>query len=412
MTILRFNRKIVNMTPRYLAKHILKYSQEYPIIALVGPRQSGKTTLVKLLFPNHRYISLENLNLRKHAAEDPLGFLATYGPFVILDEVQNVPELFSYLQEKVDTDEAPAQYILTGSSQFLLMENITQTLAGRIITFKLFPFTYTELFHLGEDANADGIFRKVYKDRPKIDQQELFSLLLHGFYPRIHDKHLDSEKWYENYVSTYVERDIRSLLNVRNLRTFEHFLLLIASRSGQLIDYSDLSNALGISVSTVKEWISILETSGIVFILSPYFRNFSKRIVKTPKLYFIDTGILCHLLSIRTVDHLKTHPLLGQIFETFIISECYKRFYHAGTTPHLYFWRDQMQNEIDLLIDEGQKSFPIEIKFSQVFHSDFRKSIDQWMNLDANQAKKGMVVYCGDSIDSERPIPAQPWYFL
>jgi hypothetical protein len=400
------------MIPRHLSTHILKYSKQYPIVALVGPRQSGKTTLVKALFPNYKYVSLENLSLRKNASEDPAGFLATHGPYLILDEVQNVPEIFSSLQEMVDANQEPAQYILTGSSQFLLVEKITQSLAGRIVTFKLFPLSYTELFQYGEDQDAASIFRKPHLDRPKIELEKLYQLLLTGCYPRIYDKHLDSEKWYENYVFTYVERDIRSLLNVRNLRTFEHFLLLCAARSGQLLDYSDLSNALGIAVSTVKEWVSILETSGILFILRPYFENFSKRVVKTPKIYFIDSGLLCHLLSIRTLDHLKAHPLIGQIFETFIISECYKRFHNIGETPHLYFWRDQTQNEIDLLIYDGRKSFPIEIKFSQSFHSDFKKTIEHWIELENNPAKEGAVIYCGESVNATRSIPAFPWYSL
>jgi predicted AAA+ superfamily ATPase len=400
------------MIARHLSRPILKYSKQYPVVALVGPRQSGKTTLAKALFPNHTYISLENLSLRKNASEDPMGFLATHGSFLILDEVQHVPELFSCLQELVDLNQEPGQYILTGSSQFLLVEKITQSLAGRVVTFKLFPFTYTELFQYEEDLDAASIFRIAHLERPKITQDALYQLLLTGFYPRIYDKNLDSEKWYENYVFTYVERDIRSLLNVRNLRIFEHFLLLCASRSGQLLDYSDLSGALGVAISTIKEWISILETSGIVFILSPYFENFSKRIVKTPKLYFIDSGLLCHLLSIRTLDHLKTHPLIGQIFETFIISECYKRFHNLGETPHLYFWRDQTQNEIDLLIYDGRTGFPIEIKLSQSFHSDFKKTIEQWLSLERNLAKQGVIIYCGTPLNTTHPIPAFPWYSL
>lgn len=412
LTDLRLNRNIDIMISRHLSRYILQYSKQYPILALVGPRQSGKTTLVKSLFPNYKYLSLENLNLRKNASEDPEGFLATHGSFLILDEIQHVPELFSYLQELVDANQTPAQYILTGSSQFLLVEKITQTLAGRIVTFKLFPLSYTELHEFGEDQNRDAIFRTLHLDRPKVTQEKLYQLLLTGFYPRIYDKHLESEKWYENYVFTYVERDVRSLLNIRNLRTFEHFLLLCASRSGQLLDFSDLSNALGIAVSTVKEWISILETSGIIFILSPYFENFSKRIVKTPKLYFIDTGLLCHLLSIRTVEHLKMHPLVGWIFETFIVSECFKRFHNIGETPRLYFWKDQGQNEIDLLIYNGQTSFPIEIKLSQSFHSDYTKTIDYWMKLKNNRAAQGSIVYCGERMNETGPISAIPWYLL
>lgn len=351
------------------------------------------------------------LPLRKNASEDPEGFLETHGRFLILDEIQHVPELFSYLQGKVDAHQEPAQYVLTGSSQFLLLENISQTLAGRIVTFKLFPLTYTELCRYPKDENADVIFRVQHKDRPKVTVEALHKILLTGFYPRIHDKNIESEKWYENYVFTYVERDIRSLLNIRNLRTFEHFLILCASRSGQLLDYTDLSSALGVAVSTIKEWISVLEASGIIFILSPYFENFSKRIVKTSKLYFVDTGLLCHLLSIRTVDHLKTHPLLGFIFETFIISECFKRFHNLGEIPRLYFWRDQTQNEVDLLIYDGRKGFPIEIKCSYSFHSDFTKTIEQWLRLQ-NTSNQGAVIYCGESMHITHSIPAYAWYTL
>jgi predicted AAA+ superfamily ATPase len=293
------------------------------------------------------------------------------------------------------------------------VEKNTQSLAGRIVTFKLFPLTYLELSEYPEDSSFDSVFQTHHEKRKKVSQEELYHLLWQGLYPRIHDKNLDSYKWYENYLFTYVERDIRSLLNVRNLRTFEHFLLLCAARSGQLLNYSDLSNALGVSVPTVKEWISILETSGLIFILPPYFENFSKRIVKTPKIFFSDTGLLCHLLSIRNVEHLKAHPLLGSIFETFMISECYKRFYNLGETPPLYFWRDQTQNEIDLLIHRGQVGFPIEIKISQSFHPDFSKVIKYWLKLDQNRASKGLVIYCGEHItDGTGAAPAIPWYML
>ncbi|MGH2613562.1 MAG: ATP-binding protein [Rhabdochlamydiaceae bacterium] len=391
----------------------MKYSKQYPIVAIVGPRQSGKTTLAKALFKKYKYISLENLDLRRQACEDPRGFLKDYGPNVILDEVQRVPELFPYLQELVDNDQKPAQYILTGSSQFLLIEKITQSLAGRIVTFKLYPLSYTELSGYLPDQNFDSVFLKEHPRRKRVSQEKLYQLLWSGFYPRIHDKHLDSYKWYENYLFTYVERDVRSLLNIRNLRTFENFLLLCASQSAQLMNFANLSNSLGISIPTIKEWISILETSGLIFILPPYFENFSKRVVKTPKIYFADTGLLCHLLSIRNVGHLKTHPLLGSIFETFIVSECFKRFYNLGETPPLYFWRDQSGNEIDLLIYDGKKGFPIEIKLAQSFHSDYKKQIDRWLELKNNQAKQGAVIYCGNHIVQQRSaIPAIPWYVL
>ncbi len=401
------------MIPRHLAPYVVKYAQEYPIVALVGPRQSGKTTLARALFPSYKYISLENLDLRHHAATDPRGFLNDHGPFVILDEVQRAPELFPYLQELVDNKQDPAQYILTGSSQFLLIEKITQSLAGRIVTFKLYPLTYTELFNYPGESNFDAVFHIQNAHREKVAQEDLYNLMWKGFYPRIHDKDLDSYKWYENYIFTYVERDIRSLLNVRNLRLFEHFLLLCASQSGQLISYTNISNALGISIPTVKEWISLLETSGLIFILTPYFQNFSKRIVKTPKIYFADTGLLCHLLSIRNLDQLKTHPLLGHIFETFMISECFKRFYNMGETPPLYFWRDQGGNKIDLLIQKGQTGEPYEIKLSQSYHSDFKKSIEHWLVLKGNSAKNGTVIYCGEHLlNIDTPIQTVPWFFL
>lgn len=401
------------MIPRHIAPHILKYSKQYPIVALVGPRQSGKTTLAKALFPEYKYLSLENLDLRHYASSDPRGFLNDHGPYVILDEVQRVPELFSYLQEIVDTKQDPAQYILTGSSQFLLIEKITQSLAGRIVTFKLYPLTYTELFEYPQDPGFESIFRMRHPSRKKISQEELYQLVWTGFYPRIHDKGLDSYKWYENYLLTYVERDVRALINIRNLRTFENFLRLVASQSGQLMNYTNLGNSLGVSTPTIKEWISILETSGLIFILPTYFENFSKRLVKTPKIYFADTGLLCHLLSIRNTDHLKTHPLLGSIFETFIVSECFKRFFNLGETPPLYFWRDQAGNEIDLLIYDGQNGFPVEIKLSQTFHPEFMKTIAQWLTLKNNPAKEGAVIYCGEHAHQiHSSVPAVPWYVL
>ena len=401
------------MIPRHIAPYILKYSKEYPILALVGPRQSGKTTLAKALFPSYKYISLENLDFRQHAAEDPRGFLQDFGQYLILDEVQRVPELFPYLQELVDAKQDPAQYILTGSSQFLLIESITQSLAGRIVTFKLFPLTYTELYEYPSDSSFESIFRIRHSSRVKIEQDKLYQIIWQGFYPRIHDKHIDSYKWYENYLLTYVERDVRNLLRIKDLRVFSNFLKIVASQSGQLMNYTNIGNALGVSNPTIKEWVSILETSGLIYILPPYFENFSKRIVKTPKIYFIDTGLLCHLLSIRSVEHLKSHPLLGSIFENFMISECFKRFCNLGEIPPLYFWRDQSGNEVDLLIHDGVSGFPLEFKLSRSYHSDFKKGIERWLELKNNPATSGFLVYCGEhSVQIHTPVPAVPWYVL
>ncbi|MCB1113792.1 MAG: ATP-binding protein [Chlamydiia bacterium] len=401
------------MIPRHLTRQILKYVKEYPILALVGPRQSGKTTLARALFKDYKYLSLENLDLRDQAAQDPRGFLADHGKFLILDEAQRVPELFPYLQELVDNDQEPGQYILTGSSQFLLLESITQSLAGRIATFKLYPLSFLELYEYPEDPDFDSVFQTRHYNRAEIPQNELYELLWKGFYPRVYDKPIDSYRWYENYLLTYVERDVRNLLKVANLRTFTAFMKLLAAQSGQLMNYSALSNSLGVSLPTVKQWISIMETSGVIFILPPFFKNFSKRVVKSPKIFFVDTGLLCHLLSIRTVDHLKSHPLLGQIFETFMVSECYKRFYNLAEIPPLYFWRDQSGNEVDLLIDKGLSAYPIEIKLSQTYHSDFQKGINQWLNLSENPAETGLVIYCGgEAVKTRSLIPAVPWYTL
>jgi predicted AAA+ superfamily ATPase len=401
------------MIPRHIASYILKYAEQYPLVALVGPRQSGKTTLAQALFPSYKYISLENLDFREQAAQDPRGFLQDYGKHVILDEVQRVPEIFSYLQELVDSTQEPGQYILTGSSQFLLIEGITQSLAGRIVTFKLFPLTYTELYGYSADPNFSSVFREKHMDRAKLSQDQLYHIIWQGFYPRIHDKHIDSYKWYESYLLTYVERDVRNLLNVKNIHLFSSFLKIVAAQSSQLMNYTSMSNALGLSVPTIKQWISILETSGLIYILPPYFENFSKRIVKMPKIYFVDTGLLCYLLSIRSVEHLKTHPLLGAIFETFMVSECFKRFYNLGEKPPLYFWRDQSGNEVDLLIHEGISSFPIEFKLSRSYHSDFKKGIERWLAIEKNEAESGCVVYCGEhAVQNNTTIPVLPWYLI
>ena len=404
---------ICHMIDRAIESKIRFFSKEYPVVAVIGPRQSGKTTLVQKLFPRHKYISLENIAVRNRAIDDPNGFLDDNDGFVIFDEVQRVPDLFSYLQERVDADQRPGRYVLTGSHQFLLMENISQTLAGRIIICNLFPFSIDELYGC-KPANTLEDILKVKKDRQrKLSGLDVADIVFSGLFPRIHDKQLDARKWLESYVNTYLEKDIRSLVNVSDLRTFESFLRVCAYHSGQLINYASISNRIGVSQPTIKKWISLLETSGAVFIMKPYYKNFSKRIIKTPKLFFIDTGLLCFLLGIRSRNELFSHPLWGNIFETFIISEIYKRCSHLLEIPPMYFWRDQTGNEIDLLLELGSDVIPVEIKSSKTYHPEFKDAVYKWMGLKGNNAHKGVVLYNGDEvIGKTKPVSVIPWWMI
>lgn len=395
------------MYERTLASAIKKYKRQYPVIGIVGPRQSGKTTLAGMLFKNYEYVSLENLDYRRQAEEDPRGFFADRGKRVIIDEAQRVPGLFSYLQEIVDKSPENSQYVLTGSQQFLLLESISQSLAGRIATFHLYPFTWDELAGVPARTNMKNLL-KLKQSVEKIGL--LNDLLFTGFYPRIHDKRLEPRKWLENYVRTYVERDIRTIIQVGDLGLFETFLISCAARSGNLINLSSIANTTGVSIPTVKRWLSLLETSGIVFLLRPHSRNFGKRLVKTPKLYFLDTGLLCFLLSIRNVRELAGHPLRGQIYETFIISELVKRCYHLGDSPPFYFWRDKTGNEVDLLIDMGMKLFPVEIKSASTYNPSFTDGIHKWSKLAGGEKHRGIVLYAGkDNVDKEKYVSAFPW---
>lgn len=401
------------MIRRNLEEKIKEYARQYPVLSIVGPRQSGKTTLARHLFPKYEYVSLENLDIRSLAQDDPRGFLYDYPPPVIIDEIQRVPHLFSYLQEKVDADASPAQYVLTGSQQFLLMQSISQSLAGRVITFRLFPFTYNELYGSPVDDSLEGIFTLKKEDKYMAPPAGIEDILFTGMYPRIHDRKLEPRKWLENYVLTYVERDIRQLVNVNNLRTFENFMKVIASQSGQLVNYATISSTVGVSLPTVKNWLSLLETSGIVFILQPHHRSFSKRVVKTPKLFFTDTGLLCFLLSIRNSKDLKSYPLYGNIFETFIISEIYKRICHISEIPPIYFWRDRTGNEIDLLVDFGAQLFPIEIKASRTYSTSFKDNMVKWFNLKGNTQLEGLILFNGDRVFGQStPTPTAPWWHL
>jgi len=363
------------MIDRKIEQYLDNVVKKYRTITLVGPRQSGKTTLSRKYFPNHVYFSLEDPDTRSRVMADPRGFVNQLPSSVIIDEVQRFPDLLSYLQGIIDEKTKPLSIVLTGSNSLLLSEKISQSLAGRTRILTILPFLREEI--------PDALRRKTLNET-----------LYYGSYPRIYDEQLEPYTWYGDYVQTYVEKDVRSMINVSDLNTFDRYLRLVAGRSGQLFNSASLGNDVGISAPTAKNWLSVLEASFITFSLGPYFNNFSKRLIKTPKIYFYDTGLLCYLLRIRDAEQLETHPLRGSIFENWVIAEYMKKIYSDGQLPSLYFWRDQSGHEVDLMIDQGSCAELIEIKSSQTFHDSFLKQL-QWLN-GVSEGKGGRVVYGGD----------------
>jgi len=361
------------MIPRTAESELKKLASQFKAVALNGPRQSGKTTLVRKAFPDKAYVSLENPDIRSYALNDPRGFLANYPKGAILDEVQRAPELFSYLQQVLDESTEKGAFILTGSNNFLLQESISQSLAGRIAYLTLLPLSLAEIDGLESDINQ---------------------LIFKGGYPVLHAEKTDPAKWFPNYISTYVERDVRQLKNVVDLTTFEHFIRLCAGRTGQLLNMSSLALETGVDQKTVAAWLSVLETSFILFRLQPYYKNYNKRMVKMPKLYFYDTGLAAALLGIDHADMLEMHPFRGSLFENLVVTEFLKQRLNSGLSNNIYFWRDSTGNEIDLLIDRTPDLLPIEIKSGRTVTSDYFKGLNFWNKLTGN--KGGMVVYGGD----------------
>lgn len=368
------------MYTRALSPDILAAAQYFPVVALLGPRQSGKTTLAQNLFPHHRYLSLEDLDLREAAHRDPKTFLqANSNPQgIIIDEFQHVPTLLSYLQTIVDRDPKPGYFVLTGSQNFLMNQAISQSLAGRISLHTLLPLSIAEL-----KAN-------------KILPDEIEPMLFQGCYPAIFAKQIPPERLYKNYLQTYIERDVRQLANIGDLTKFQTFIRLCAARVGQLINFTSLGNEAGVSDVSVRRWLTILEASYIVFRLAPFHQNFGKRLIKSSKLYFYDTGLLCSLLQIRSTD-LATHQNRGNIFESFIIADILKFYFNQGKTPRIYFWRDKSEHEIDCLIEDGQSILPIEIKSGRTYSPRFFEGINFWHSLRASKSQDGLVVYAGSS---------------
>lgn len=361
------------MIERIASKELTLLASQFKAVAVVGPRQSGKTTLVRHLFKDKPYVSLENPDIRRFALEDPRGFLSNYPEGAILDEIQRTPEIFSYLQQILDETERNGLFILTGSNNFLLQENISQSLAGRIAYLFLLPLSLEETSDKHLSPNE---------------------LMLKGGYPTLYKGSTDTGRFYTNYIRTYIERDVRLLKNIVNLSAFERFLRLCAGRIGQLLNMNSLSIEVGVDNKTISSWLSVLEASFILFRLQPFHQNYNKRIVKMPKLYFYDTGLALHLLGVESSEQLSYHPFRGNLFENMIIVEFLKKRFNTGKESNLYFWRNNVGNEIDLIID-GVNPIPIEIKSGQTITTDFYKGLYYWQRL--TQTKEGYIVYGGDA---------------
>ncbi len=370
---------------------IMRLAKGFPVIAITGPRQSGKTTLARSAFPDKPYLTLEDPDTRLLAESDPRGLLSNYPDGLILDEVQRSPQIFSYLQNFVDAHLVPGKYILTGSQQFGLMSGITQSLAGRAGMIQLLPFAMDEL------------------ERGNKLPESVNQLMSSGMYPPLYDRDLSPMDWFPAYINTYIERDVRQLINVRDLSAFQRFIRMCAARTGQLLNLSSLASDCGITHNTAAAWISVLEASYIVFLLRPHFNNYNKRMVKAPKLYFIDTGIAAWLLGIRTEEQLNFHAQRGALFENLVVTEFLKSRFNEGRQADIYFWRDSKGLEIDLLLEDGGNLTPVEIKSGQTVAADFMTSLRKWCELSGIPDRPALLVYGGTTSFVNGNISLVPW---
>ena len=382
------------MLPRSAQETLMRLAKGFPVVAITGPRQSGKTTLARAAFPDKPYLSLEDPDIRLMAEGDPRGLLSRFPEGAVLDEIQRAPMLFSYLQTHLDQAMRPGSFVLTGSQQFGLLAGITQTLAGRAGLVQLLPFAMGELQSAGR--------------LPK----DLDAFLHAGSYPPLYDRDLAPADWHANYVSTYVERDVRQLISVRDLSAFQRFLRLCAARVGQLLNLSTLASDCGISHHTAAAWLSVLEASYIVFLLRPHFQNFNKRLVKTPKLYFCDTGLASWLLGIREPGQLAYHALRGALFENLVVAEFLKERLHQGMPPDLHFWRDSQGLEVDLLVERAGALHPLEVKSGQTIAADFSDALNKWMGLAGGAGTRGWLGYGGDRRFRSGKVDMVPWQEL
>ncbi|MEB2786634.1 ATP-binding protein [Algoriphagus persicinus] len=364
------------MISRKATEKLIELATYFKVIAVIGPRQSGKTTLVRAIFSEKPYVTLEDPDQRRFALEDPRGFLSAFPQGAILDEVQRTPELFSYLQGIVDFNPQPGQFILTGSNNFLLQQSITQSLAGRVGYLQLLPFSLSEIYLSVEDIPDEN------------------SLLLKGGYPPLYEPGIPVKDWFPNYLRTYIERDVRQIKNISDLIVFERFVRLLAGRVGQELNMTSLGNEVGVDSKTIQSWIGVLESSFVIYLLRPHFKNFNKMIVKRPKVYFLDTGLVSFLLGISVPEQLSQHPLRGALFENLVVSEMIKLRTNRGEEINLFYWRDKTGHEIDLVVDKGLELLPIEIKSGMTINSDYFKNLKFWLQLSGQE--KGVVLYAGD----------------
>lgn len=365
------------MYPRHLASTLTRLAEQFPVVLVTGPRQSGKTTLARNQFAAKPYVSLEDPIERSFAEEDPRGFLARFPSGAVFDEAQRWPDLFSHLQGMVDQDRTPGRFILTGSQQFGLLAGITQSLAGRVGVTHLLPLALDELpASASDDPNPDGLLQR-------------------GGYPALHAPGMTPTDWFASYVATYIERDVRQILRIQDLSSFQRFLRLCAGRVGQLLNLNALGEEAGIAHSTARAWLSLLEASYLVFRLPPYHRNFGKRLVKTPKLYFVDTGLAAWLLGLRNADQLALHPMRGALFENFIVGEFLKARYNAGQPADLYFWRDNNGLEADLLFEDGERLQTVEIKSGATVTVDAIRAGQKSNRFAPQESREPWLIHAG-----------------
>jgi len=370
---------------------LLELARSFPAVAVTGPRQSGKSTLVRGVFSDKAYVSLEDPDRRQFATDDPRSFLAQYPSGAILDEVQRCPALFSYLQSHIDDAGKQGLWILTGSQQFGMLTGVTQSLAGRVGMLALLPFTLDEM------RQGD------------IAPDTVDDWLLSGSYPPIYDRPVDPTLWHGSYVQTYLERDVRQLLAVRDLGQFQRFMQLVAGRTGQLLNLYSLGEAVGVSHNTVQKWISVLEASYILHRLPPHHRNFNKRVIKTPKLYMLDSGLACWLLGIESTQQLANHPLRGELFETAVVTELIKARWNRGLTSNISFWRDRGGHEVDVIVDNAGTLEPIEIKSGATLHRNAFTGLTRWCELAGGEASQPKLIYAGDEKREQSGVAVYPW---